>query len=250
MLKKMLKSKHFKSGSNFNKIFTKIFGIKIIFQNGVFWYDIEKKKKPQFCSACNQRLSIVPGTKYFYKYKDDEHVEIKTDSIENNSVKIHGWIVEYRYSDETKWYSHWNKKVYMSKEQALAAISQSKSSYQSHNVIEFRITPLYNIDAGYYRDIKIAEIFKDKIPDISPKFYKLNRDYEKYDSYKKGRIFVDIDGYHCWCLATPTMPKIGSHLSHLIKEMKSKGVLDEVKIEDEKWILPHINREVKEFIKP
>jgi len=132
MLKKLFESRHFKRDSNFNKIFSRIFGVSIFFQKGVFWYDIEKKKKPQFCQACNHRLSVVPGTKYFYKYKDD-HIEIKTDSIENASIKNKGWIVEYRYNDENKWYLHWNKKIYVSEKEALAAINQTKGSYKKYN---------------------------------------------------------------------------------------------------------------------
>jgi len=127
------------------------------------------------------------------------------------------------------------------------------------NIIGYKITPLYNIDIGYYRDIKLAEIFKDSIPETNPKFYRLNKNYivnSNYAAhggsgyeYESGRIFVDIDGYHCWCLATPKSPRIGSHLSHLIRELKSKNMLDEINIEEEYWIHPHISREVEEIIK-
>lgn len=85
------------------------------------------------------------------------------------------------------------------------------------------------------------------------KIYKLKYYYAVPHSgvvYDKGRIFIcESDEYHvnnkCWCLATPDKPAIGSTLYFLVKDLLKLDYLEETTLEENEWVLPHINKEVK-----
>lgn len=80
------------------------------------------------------------------------------------------------------------------------------------------------------------------------KTYKLTKDYTVLHSgvvHEKGRLFVELDKNKVWLLATPIKKAKGSGFSHLLGELKRENYVEEVNLLNEKWVHPHINKEVK-----
>jgi hypothetical protein len=66
----------------------------------------------------------------------------------------------------------------------------------------------------------------------------------KFDYVIEHSGFVSDGKKKCWCLATTKTPAIGSTLTHLFNKLKQIDYLEKTTIEDNKWIIPHINKEV------
>ena len=117
--------------------------------------------------------------KEFYVYRNEKFILEKKFEVEISDevkeigdlpVDIYGWVVEIRFKKivpssgpvasigkvyYSQWINHWNHKIYNSKEIALDAINQFKSSD-----IEYRVIPLYKIKDESFRNYVIDKILK------------------------------------------------------------------------------------------
>lgn len=82
-----------------------------------------------------------------------------------------------------------------------------------------------------------------------PRFFKL-ADNSTDNYIKKDTIFCFLKKNKVWQMATPTE---SAHLAYIsgdtrIKELWENRDIEEVDIIDEKWIHPHINKEIRKYI--
>lgn len=92
----------------------------------------------------------------------------------------------------------------------------------------------------------LYEKFKDR---YSPRYevnsFRLNRNYNL--DITKGRIFSFVNG-KIWMLATPTKPCALYYWDYkLIKDLYMNNSLESIELDYEKYIHPHINKEVKKY---
>lgn len=201
------------------------------------------------------RLPDSFNKQYSYHFQDTEiHLSQNVNSSEN--FKIYGWIIESNYRES--WY-HYNNKIYQNRDICVSALN----NIQKLNNLEYRIKPLYSDNDNYYRNMVISRILSDapgykpvveenKIDNIE--FFKVRVDF-KYSGQiiKKGRLVCCLpckSPYsNIWVMANSTDPsfKIGESL---FDDMLLKDILEEnINIFSEKYIFPHISKEVKKFIK-
>lgn len=79
------------------------------------------------------------------------------------------------------------------------------------------------------------------------KAYKFNTDYSEY--YAKHVIMIYINNY-CMRLATPTTPQLYPMHKSLLDSFIKMGIVDEINLEDETWIHPHLYKPIKDIIVP
>lgn len=92
---------------------------------------------------------------------DFDMVDENKNSIDD--IYVYGWVVEVRFKDiSNKWTSHWNHKVYLSKEIAIDSINQSGILPINSKKIDYRIIPIYNFKNNSYRNYIINKIIEKK----------------------------------------------------------------------------------------
>lgn len=191
-----------------------------------------------------------------YKIKDTEylleevsHIEIQESITE---AKIYGWTLEFKSNNSKNehWYISWTNRIYNSRQSALNAAIQTGIKK------EFRISPLYKMEGGILRDYKISQILEDN-PKKDKKFeiksWKLKADEFIYPEnnkkpHKKGSIFIQLEngsiiksGY--------TSRSIHYWSGDIKKHLSNKDLFEEVELKDEKWLYPHLLKELKNKIK-
>lgn len=78
------------------------------------------------------------------------------------------------------------------------------------------------------------------------KAYKLTQDYkDSYGKVDKNRLFVKV-GSEVILLATPTLETnfIGNYW---FNKLNTQGLLKEVNLEDERWVHPHLHKNVRKI---
>lgn len=191
----------------------------------------------------------IKGSEYLLE--EVSHIEIQ-DSIPE--TRIYGWTLEYKskYSNQDEiWHMSWTNRIYNSRQSALNAAIQTGMKE------EFRISPLYKMDGGDLRDYKISQILDDK-PKRDKKFeiraWKLKVDEFIYPEqntkkpHKKGSVFVQLEngsiiksGY--------TTKSIHYWSSSIKQHLLNKDIFEEVELKDEKWLYPHLLKELKNKLK-
>jgi hypothetical protein len=190
----------------------------------------------------------IKGTEYLVE--EVSHIEIQDSFPE---TKIYGWTLEYksRYSSsEEFWHTSWTNRIYNSRQSALNAAIQTGMKE------EFRISPLYKMDGGALRDYKISQILDDK-PKRDNKFeiraWKLKVDefiYPEHNKtpHKRGSVFVQLEngsiiksGY--------TSKSIHYWSSDIKRHLSNKDLFEEIELKDEKWLYPHLLKELKNKLK-
>jgi hypothetical protein len=184
----------------------------------------------------------IKGTEYLIE--EVSHIEIQDSFPE---TKIYGWTLEYksRYSsNEEFWHTSWTNRIYNSKQSALNAAIQTGMKE------EFRISPLYKMEGGVLRDYRISQILDDKPKKDKPfeiKAWKLKVDdfvFNEHNkkSHKKGSVFIQLEnGSIIKCGYTESVRYWGSEKRHL----SNKDIFEEVELKDEKWLYPHLLKELK-----
>lgn len=172
------------------------------------------------------------------------HVEIQ-DYVED--IKIYGWTLEYksRYSGNKEfWHMSWTNRIYCSKQAALNAVIQTGMKE------EFRISPLYKMEGGVLRDYKISQVLCDK-PERKKqeiKAWKLKEDFKfTYNgniTHKRGSVFIEMENGSIIKsgVNTPTIHYWNRDLKH---HLSNKDLFEEVNLKDEKWLYPHLLKELK-----
>jgi hypothetical protein len=186
-----------------------------------------------------------------YLVEEVSHIEIQ-DPVEH--TKIYGWTLEYNskyYTNSNEkefWHMSWTNRIYNSKQSALNAAIQTGMKE------EFRISPLYKMEGGVLRDYKISQVLDDK-PKKDKKFeikaWKLKVDDFIYpyndrnkESHKKGSIFIQLENgtiVKSGCISK----SLRYWRNDIKKQLSNKDIFEEVELKDEKWLYPHLLKELK-----
>ena len=186
-----------------------------------------------------------------YLVEEVSHIEIQ-DPVEH--TKIYGWTLEYNskyYTNSNEkefWHMSWTNRIYNSKQSALNAAIQTGLKE------EFRISPLYKMEGGVLRDYKISQVLDDK-PKKDKKFeikaWKLKVDDFIYpyndrnkESHKKGSIFIQLENgtiVKSGCISK----SLRYWRNDIKKQLSNKDIFEEVELKDEKWLYPHLLKELK-----
>jgi hypothetical protein len=184
-----------------------------------------------------------------YLLEEVSHIEIQ-DSI--TETKIYGWTLEYKsYSSNVEfWHTSWTNRIYNSKQSALNAAIQTGMKE------EFRVSPLYKMEGGLLRDYRISQILddkpkKDKTFEI--KSWKLKVDEFIYPDHnkkphKKGSVFIQLENGSI-IKSGCTSKSVHYWSSDIKQHLSNKDLFEEVELKDEKWLYPHLLKELKKKIK-
>jgi hypothetical protein len=185
-----------------------------------------------------------------YLVEEVSHIEIQ----DPEHTKIYGWTLEYNskyYTNSNEkefWHMSWTNRIYNSKQSALNAAIQTGMKE------EFRISPLYKMEGGVLRDYKISQVLDDK-PKKDKKFeikaWKLKVDDFIYpyndrnkESHKKGSIFIQLENgtiVKSGCISK----SLRYWRNDIKKQLSNKDIFEEVELKDEKWLYPHLLKELK-----
>jgi hypothetical protein len=190
-------------------------------------------------------LSMTINNK-IYAIEDSTFIKVQPVATD---VDLYGWSLETKYNKSTygSWYSHSNR-IYNSRESAMdAALKIDRSFY------DYRILPLYRMTEIDFREYKINKLFGEieKKEKYEIKGWKLKEDIEWYRynnhivNHKKGSIYIQLENGDIIKSGTACETMIRCGKDKLFKELIPKGLVEEINIKDEKWLYPHLLKEVK-----
>ena len=186
-----------------------------------------------------------------YLLEEYSHIEIQDELLD---TKIYGWTLEfksqYQYKNMESWFSSWTNRNYCSKQSALDA------AIKIGNKEEFRISPLYKMEGGVLRDYKISQILEDSLSNkdnkksknvYEIKSWKLTEDFEMnlYGKHKKGSVFIQLEDGNIIKSGTSIEKTKRWLMTTFIPHAKQLGIIQEIEIKDEKWLHPHLLKELK-----
>lgn len=195
-----------------------------------------------------------------YKVNGKEYLveEVSKIEIQDSNSGVYGWTLEYkmRHSDGYEsWYMSWGNRIYNSKQSALNAAIQ----IGRNNKEEFRISPLYKMDSSYIRDCKISQVLDGKTPEEKKlsdiKAWKLKDDitdkhgYGLYGSHKKGSIFIQLENGSIIKSGNVSEKTRFLWKPNFLKVINNKDLFEEIELKEEKWIYPHLLKELKNKIR-
>lgn len=190
-------------------------------------------------------------------HKDVESFDILIQSQENN-IQIYGWSLEMRsnYNGSwSTWSTYYNNKIYHSKD---AVIRASMDVYNGFTNKEYRIVALYRMTDSLYRNFKIDRLLGSdtNINKYEIKAWKLKEDYDWFKGtinsnkyiHKKGAIYIQLEDGRIIRSGNYTDSVRSMTKDKLFKELIPNKLVDEIKIKDEKWLYPHLLKELKDKI--
>lgn len=173
----------------------------------------------------------------------------QADSVNTNDLSLipYGYSIESRNKYNGEWFTYWTNKIYSSLDSAFNALIQIPKS----DNYEFRVVTLYRIPESQVRTYKINQVLseakskKEKLTDI--KAWKLKKDFEYPINQinKSGSIFIQISDYRI-IKSGQTQKTRNYWLSDLKAYLKKEELFEEVNLKDEKWLHPHLLKELKE----
>ena len=188
-----------------------------------------------------------------------ESMNIKVQAS-TNDVQVYGWTLEVRWKHNGEWYqwmTYWNHRIYQSRQAALDAAIKVYPSYKDG--YEWRIAPLYKMNAPEWREYQIDQLLWDRhdseIKAKEIKAWRVIEDYEESFSnnhkvkVKKGTIFIQLENGSIARAATTSEPT-SYGLGYLLRNyLLPKNKVEEIDIRNEKWIHPHLCKELKTKLK-
>jgi len=174
-----------------------------------------------------------------------------------DDVHVYGWSLEVRWKYDGNWFpwvTHWNHKIYQSQKSALDAASKIYTSHRRWEDYQWRITPLYKMNVPEYRQYKIDRLLNDHPKeDTFVTAWKVKEDFEtqivgELVKVKKGEIFLKTQRVTIR-VATYIRSTIPNQGYLLTKYLLPMGLAEEIDISEEKWIHPHLCKELKRKLK-
>ena len=189
------------------------------------------------------------------KHVIEDSLFIKVQSSADD-VSVYGWSLETRYQmrqgEWTSWYTYYNHRIYNTKESAIDA--SIKAGLTNRQDRECRVIPLYRMTEPQYRDYKIDKLLgNDKKREVYEiKGWKLKEDYDWYKTpnngtivHKKGTIYIQLENGDVIKSGTANEYTWRIGRSRLLTELIPKNLVEEISISDEKWLHPHLLKELK-----
>jgi hypothetical protein len=222
----------------------------------------KKKQEPQVISTqnhYNSELMTYTINNKEYAIADSQLIKIQAVA---EDVQIYGWSLEVRWKNNNgefyNWSTYWNHRIYVSRSSALDAATKVFPSY--NNGYEWRIVPLYKMTEPQFRDYKIDQLLKPevnkntKVYDI--KAWKLKEDceinYEKTNKtfkYSKDTLFIQMEDGQIRTIKDQTSGINFHDRFQLFNDLLKNEQVEEVDIRNEKWVHPHLCKELKTKIK-
>jgi len=191
-----------------------------------------------------------------YAIADSMNIKVQA-SAEN--VQVYGWTLEVRWKHDGGWYpwmTYWNHRIYQTRQSALDAATKVYPSYQKD--YEWRIAPLYKMNEPQFRDYQIDQLLNDNPNQKKSKEIKAWRAIEDYEEthsnnhkikVKKGTIFIQLENGNIIRAGTTSEPTSYGSGYLLNNYLLPRGKVKEIDIRNEKWIHPHLCKELKTKIK-
>jgi len=195
-----------------------------------------------------------------YAIADSQIVQIQAVA---NDVQIYGWSLEVRWKDYKgefyNWSTYWNHRIYVSRGAALDAAT--KVYPHNNNGYEWRIVPLYKMNEPQYRDYKIDQLLKTDVIKKEPKVYeikawKVKEDceifYERTNQtykYSKGTLFIQMEDGNIKSVKDQRTGMSHNDRFQLFNDLVKNEQVEEINIQNEKWVHPHLCKELKTRIK-
>ena len=202
-----------------------------------------------------------------YKINGKEYLveEVSKIEIQDSNPGVYGWTLEYkmRHSNGEFWHMCWGNRIYISKGAALdAAIKIGRNSKE-----EFRVSPLYKMDSVYMRDFKISQVLdgkspedkklsemkawrlKDDITDKDPRVSYTTHGYGLYGFHKKGSIFIQLENGSIIKSGNFSEKSRFIWTTNFLRLVNNKELFEEIELKEEKWLYPHLLKELKNKLK-
>jgi hypothetical protein len=177
-------------------------------------------------------------------------------------IQVYGWTLEVRWKHNGEWHqwmTYWNHRIYQTRQSALDAAIKVYPSY--HKDYEWRIAPLYKMNQPEWRQYQIDQLlwdspyFEKKLNEV--RAWRVIEDWEETFNnvnkvkFKKGTIFIQLENGNIVRAATTSDPtSYGSEYLLLLRNyLLPKGKVEEIDIRNEKWIHPHLCKELKTKLK-
>ena len=189
------------------------------------------------------------------KHVIEDSLFVKVQSSADD-VSVYGWSLETRYQmrqgEWTSWYTYYNHRIYNTKESAIDA--SIKAGLTNRQDRECRVIPLYRMTEPQYRDYKIDKLLGNnkKKESYEIKGWKLKEDYDWYKTpnngtivHKKGTIYIQLENGDVIKSGTANEYTWRIGRSRLLTELIPKNLVEEISISDEKWLHPHLLKELK-----
>lgn len=188
------------------------------------------------------------------RFAISESMNIKVQASADD-VQVYGWTLEVRWKHNGEWHqwmTYWNHRIYQSRQSALDAAIKVYPSH--HKDYEWRIAPLYKMNEPQWRDYQIDQLlyespYQNRKKEI--KAWRVTEDFEKVFinntkvKVKKGSIFIQLENGQIVKAATSSEPT-EYRAAYLIKHHLK---VEEIDIRNEKWIHPHLCKELKTKLK-
>lgn len=188
-------------------------------------------------------------------YSIDDFNVVKVQSVDND-IRPYGWTIEMRRNDSDAyfWYTYHTNKIYSSHSSAMSALISIRKLYPKD--YDFRITAIYAMDQNFYRNYKINKLFDENRPAVKKyeiKAWKMKEDLIAPGKLKltKGRsVFIQLENGRIIKAGGPNDATSNGTFRHLLfEELIPKGLVEEIELKDEKWLYPHLLKELKTKIK-
>jgi len=180
-----------------------------------------------------------------------EEFTVKVEEV-NKDFKIYGWVIEKIYDGH--FVTTHNSKIYHSKYSAQEALS---IIYKSSGC-EYVIAPIYRLNKSELRDVKINSLLTVEKQKQEIKSWKLNVDLnlenlplgnhnrDMLNGLKRGTVFIRLENGNVIISGNNRNPtRYPFRLFRDVDNLLKLGVLDEVELKDEKWLYPHLIKELK-----
>lgn len=182
-------------------------------------------------------MTLKVNNKEYIIEKSDIVLETDQDPL----IIPYGYALEERGTNSI-WRTHSNT-IYCSKKSAMNAIIQISKIPG----FEYRIVPLYKMDGPILREYKINKILSDdkKVEKYKIRSWKLKVDIETSIGYlhKRGSVFIQLENGRI--IKSGQTEKTRTISYSLKQKLKDPDIFEEVEISDEKWLYPHLLKELK-----
>ena len=172
--------------------------------------------------------------------------ELVVQVEENQELVPYGYAIERKCKNLDSWYNYWTNTIYSSLQSALNAIVQIPKYGE-----EYRVVPLYRLQGSALREYKINEVLNDKktkerrLEEI--KAWKLKKDFEYPMGFnnKRGSVFIQLENGNIIKSGQTEKTRHFWSGSELRTHLKNPDLFEEIELKDEKWLYPHLLKELK-----
>lgn len=188
------------------------------------------------------------------KVNNKEYLIDKSELVfqfeESQDLVPYGYTIERKYAN-LNWHNYWTNTIYCSLQSALNAIIQIPKGSE-----EYRVVPLYRLQGSELREYRIKEVLgeqktkEQRLKEI--KAWKLKNDFEypvglKNKIIKRGSVFIQLE--NGTIIKSGQTEKTKYWGNDIKKYLENSDLFEEIELKDEKWLYPHLLKELKNKIK-